>query len=110
MAKLSWSVKLSFKRSIPWPIVARRNRYMDVDIPDITQGQEDNHVERMLLPVTATIYNNGIIKTCNTLAFEMGIGAVSDKDLHRFIERTRRGFGTVNRCAELKIKKFGKEV
>ena len=73
---------------------------MDVDI------EQDTHVDRILLPVTAAIYKNGVEKPALRWSFEIGIGAVSDKDLHGFIERMRRGFGIANRCTELKIQKF----
>ena len=51
---------------------------MDVDIPDIEQGQQDNYVDRILLPVPAAIYNNCMENPAMRWSFEMGIGAVSD--------------------------------
>ena len=39
-------------------------------------------------------------------SFEIEVGTISYKDLNRFIERLKRGFGIANRCTELKIQKF----
>ena len=46
---------------------------MDVDIPDIEQGQQDNHVDRILLPVPAAIYNNRmeILQCAGRLKWEL---------------------------------------
>ena len=49
-----------------------------VDIPDIEQGQQDNHVDRILLPVPTAIYNNCMENPAMRWSFEMGISAVSD--------------------------------
>ena len=50
------------------------------------------HVDRILLPVTAAIYQNGMEKPAMKWSFEIEVGAISDKDLNRFIERLKRGF------------------
>jgi hypothetical protein len=68
--------------------------------------QDAVHADRILLPVTAAIYQNGMEKPAMRWSFEIEVGALSDKDLHVFIERLKRGFGIANRCTELKIQKF----
>ena len=64
------------------------------------------HVDCILLPVTAAIYQNGMEKPAMKWFFEIEVGAISDKDLNSFIELLKRGFGIANRCTELKIQKF----
>jgi len=44
-------------------------------------------VDRMLLPVTAAIYQNGVEKSAMRWTFEMAIGAISDQNLHGFLQR-----------------------
>ena len=73
---------------------------------DADTEQHAVHVDRILLPVTAAIYQNGMEKPAMRWSFEIEVGALSDKDLHRFIERLKRGFGIANGCTELKIQKF----
>jgi len=45
------------------------------------------NVERMLLPVTAAIYQSGVEKPATCWTFEMAIGAISDQKLHGFLQR-----------------------
>lgn len=53
--------------------------------------------DRVLLPVTADIYQNGEEKPAMNWSFEMGIGVESDKKLFDFIIRLREGFGIGDR-------------
>ena len=39
----------------------------------------DRNVDRMVLPVTAAIYQNGVEKPAMRWTFEMAIGAISDQ-------------------------------
>ena len=55
-----------------------------MDIQDIEK------VRCILLKVTAAICNNGVEKRAMCWSFEMGIGAVSDKDWRKFVERSER--------------------
>ena len=62
--------------------------------------------DRILLPVTAAIYRNGVEKPAMRWSFEMGIGDESDKKLFDFISRIRKGFGIADRCSQLEIARF----
>ena len=62
--------------------------------------------DRVLLPVTAAIYQNGVEKPAMRWSFEMRIGGESDKKLFDFIIRVREGFGIGDRCSQLKISRF----
>ena len=64
------------------------------------------NVDRMSLPVTAAIYQNGVEKPAMRWTFEMAIGAISDQKLNGFFQRLRGGFGIADRCSELTIRKF----
>ena len=44
----------------------------------------------ILLQVTAAICNNGVEKCAMCRSFKIVIGAVGDKDWHKFVERTER--------------------
>ena len=50
------------------------------------------NVDRMLLPVTAAIYQNGVEKPAMRWTFEMAIGSVSDQKLHGFLQRLFNSF------------------
>ena len=48
------------------------------------------HVDCILLQVTAAICNKDVGKRAMRWSFKMEIDAVSDKDWHKFVERTER--------------------
>ena len=64
------------------------------------------NVDRMLMPVTVAIYQNGMEKAAMRWTFEMAIGAISDQKLHGFLQRLSEGFAIAERCSELTIRKF----
>lgn len=66
---------------------------------------EGAFADRVMLPVTAAIYQNGEEKPAIRWVFEMGIGGESDKELFDFVIRLRGGFGVGDRCSQLKISK-----
>ena len=77
------------------------SKVLRTDVVDLGRN-----VDRMLLPVTATIYQNGVEKPAMRWTFQMVIGAISDQKLHGFLQRLRGGFGIAERCSELIIRKF----
>ena len=82
-------------------VQVRPGEFVRTDVVDL-----DGNVDRMLLPVTATIYQNGVEKPAMRWTFQMVIGAISDQTLHGFLQRLRGGFGIAERCSELTIRKF----
>lgn len=72
----------------------------------IAKMAERSFADRVLLPVTAAIYQNGKEKPAMHWSLEMGIGGESDKILFDFIFRVREGFGIADRCSQLKIARF----
>ena len=68
------------------------------------ENEHDKNVDRINYIVAGHCSNlpqwNG--KTSNALVpYEWAVGAQSDQNLQRFIERKRRGFGIANWCMEL---------
>ena len=51
-----------------------------MDVVDLVRN-----IDRMLLPVTAAIYQNGVEKPAMRWTSEMTIGAISDQTLHGFL-------------------------
>ena len=64
------------------------SKVLRMDVVDLGRN-----VDRMLLPVTAAIYQNGVEKPAMSWTFTMVIGATSDQKLHGFLQRLRGGFG-----------------